>query len=283
MRRRTERKRRERDAALAAALEHLKDEKEQLYENCCILVLPDAKPPSIDWSALPPSLDPLSKHLTKMTKIGRAERKRQQLESLAFSFRELVREGDVIVDLGCGQGHVGLLLAYLHPSCSVILLDNNPDKIKMCEKRLESLPDSLKRRVTTMSSISELEGKDFDVGVGLHCCGKLTDIAIGCCTRAGARFCISPCCYGQVGASFCEADAMSWAAIARGADFNVGPAHAFDPACDAFTTAKMCMNLIDVYRVRPLRAAGYSVSVHSMMPLTQSPKNNIVIGNINTG
>ena len=280
MRRRREAQRRVRDAALASALEQLRPralaEARNRAERACggkegrggDLV-------SWTWEDVPCSLDPWSKELTKMTKIGRAERKRQQLEAMAAQIASIFTKGDTIVDFGCGQGHLGMLLAYLHPSSRVILVDNNPEKLAMASAKLDNLSESMQARVTMVDSIDKLRSINFDIGVGLHCCGKLTDMSIECAVVAGASFCISPCCYGQVGTS--TSDDL-WKAIARGADYNAGAAHLFDPSCDTFKTAKTCMNLIDMELRGEKLANEYCVTLSSMMPLTCSPKNNILCG-----
>jgi len=38
----------------------------------------------------------------------------------------------------------------------------------------------------------------FDLAVGLHTCGLLTDAVLSFAVRRGAAACVSPCCYGQV-------------------------------------------------------------------------------------
>lgn len=40
---------------------------------------------------------------------------------------------------------------------------------------------------------------EFDVGVGLHFCGMLTDLALSACLDRKASFAFVPCCYGKVG------------------------------------------------------------------------------------
>ena len=104
-----------------------------------------------------------------------------------------------------------------------------------------------------------------------HTPGLLTDVALKCCQKHRADFVIVPCCYGQiakrmapeqtetgkfVGRSYfgsdirwpaCPPAVKQWETIARGSDFNAGPAAAFDPASAAFHTAKRCMCLVDTH------------------------------------
>ena len=73
--------------------------------------------------------------------------------------------------------------------------------------------------------------------------------------------------------------------LVRGADFCVGNANAFDPDNDAnFDKCKRCMNLIDaVLRSKSLLGDvdDYSIQLASLLPLSCSPKNNVIIGTLN--
>eukprot|EP00939_MAST-03C_sp_MAST-3C-sp1_P001324 g1324.t1 len=296
MNKRHERKRRQRDAELMKSLEFLRkdcaprldyvqsdEEEERIKEK-------------VQWDAedFPSVLDPMNVLVTKMTKVGRGKRKRQQLESMIEHLKDIVKPGDTIVDFGCGQGHLGLLVAFVFPTCRVVLIDNNPHKLKMIREKMEKLEKSssycavsMKDRVSTYLDMDAVSCISFDVGVGLHCCGPLTDAVIDRCVDMGASICISPCCYGKIAptvANMCtkvssNADRVNaWKSVARGADFNPGPAHSFDPRSWMFRRAKQCMNWIDgSLRATRLRERGYErIVVKNMLPLTCSPKNNIL-------
>ena len=263
MHKRRAKRRQEGDLELTVALE--------LLEKTCEGNVTRLNQREIDWELIPKALDPLHETLSRLKKVGRGKRKRQQLESLVANISEMIKSNDTVVDFGCGQGHVGLLVAFLFPSSNVILVDNNPEKLRMAKAKLESVPQIMSQ-VTMFKEISEVG--NFDVGVGLHCCGPLTDVVIERCIREGASICISPCCYGKMGVTL---PTLAWKVVARGADFNPGPAHTFDVKGERFRRAKRCMNLIDVgFRAECLMRKGYSVSVGSMYPLTCTPKNNIL-------
>ena len=38
----------------------------------------------------------------------------------------------------------------------------------------------------------------FNVGIGLHFCGMLTDLALDLCFQREAAYVFCPCCYGKV-------------------------------------------------------------------------------------
>jgi tRNA (uracil-5-)-methyltransferase len=315
MQKRREGKRKKREEELARALSFVESlvVSEGLSNLVVSPTLGDAG--GIDWDRIPHPLDPFYER-TKMTKVGRAQRKREQLESLVKLVSPIVRPGDTIVDFGSGQGHVGLLLGFLFPSCRIILLDHNAEKLAMAEQRMRDVSEfNLRERVELLDNMDSMKGRAFDVGLGLHCCGRLTDLSLKCCKRAHANFVIVPCCYGQIGHSMTElleeaccqdvagsvndggvttttvtldaqlSKATLWTAIARGADFQCGSADQFDPGSVSFRRAKKCMEYIDIcLRAKWLVGKGsleYDVAVHSLFPLSCSPKNNVLVGVLN--
>ena len=38
----------------------------------------------------------------------------------------------------------------------------------------------------------------FDLGIGLHCCGRFTDLVMEACRLAGADCVVVPCCNGKI-------------------------------------------------------------------------------------
>ena len=131
MRKRWERKRRERDEKLSQALRIVEAEFKVPEVNSNIGDLNEPYPENsiVDWSNVPRAVDPTTTLLTKLKKKGRAMRKRQQLESLVYHIKRLFPYSDAnidIVEFGCGQGHLGLLVAHLYRNARVTLLDFNP-------------------------------------------------------------------------------------------------------------------------------------------------------------
>lgn len=143
-----------------------KDEEEAQGEE-------EARDSIISWEDLPPSLDPFGGREHTLLTQARAMRKRAQLESLLAAALSLVRDGDRVVEIGSGSGHVGLLLAHLAPKCRVTLVELNPNKQEMIRKRLAELPHV---RCDVFSTIEDFErsGLRADVVVSLHSCGSLT-------------------------------------------------------------------------------------------------------------
>ena len=78
----------------------------------------------------------------------------------------------------------------------------------------------------------------------------------------------------------------AWQSVIRGADFSVGNANCFDPDNDAnFDKCKRCMNFVDaVLRSKKLLGESlddYSIKLTSLLPLSCSPKNNVIVGALN--
>ncbi|CAD7946336.1 unnamed protein product [Amoebophrya sp. A25] len=141
----------------------------------------------LDWSKVPPALDPFSE-LCVLSKPGRAERKRQQLESLLALHvipaierllekrgRHRAADGESgiadrplrVVDFCAGSGHVGLLVAHLFgpEKVDITCVDRCPGKCGMGNQRVEEA--GLKNARFVAASLEEYHDlyiyKDTDV------------------------------------------------------------------------------------------------------------------------
>ncbi|XP_053831770.1 glutathione S-transferase C-terminal domain-containing protein isoform X4 [Vidua macroura] len=72
---------------------------------------------TLDWTSLPSAVSPGEGKMSR----DRALRKQQQLNNLVAAVTKLAKPGDLIVDFCSGGGHVGIVLAYMMPSCQVAL------------------------------------------------------------------------------------------------------------------------------------------------------------------
>lgn len=88
-----------------------------------------------DWSVIPIEATPEGGALP----ISRLKRKFEQLENLAKPVVKIAKEGDIIVDFCSGSGHLGILIAYLLPRCSVILLENKEESLNKAKERVKNL------------------------------------------------------------------------------------------------------------------------------------------------
>lgn len=184
---------------------------------------------AVDWSIVPPSLDPSRGELGEL----RSMRKREQLQSLiGYIEPELKRlaeactvervdeahssksiscsdnDSDItnsrnitVVEFGSGSGHLSLLLAHRHPYAHFILIERKEYTVSVARRRVQecSLPNVSMFTGDLSDLNAYLSGRRISLGIGLHCCGLFTDMALDACITHRASFVISPCCYGQIG------------------------------------------------------------------------------------
>lgn len=160
----------------------------------------------ISWDDIPNGLDPAAGKLDN----DRAIRKRYQVQSLIYYIEielEYLRSTSnnqkfTVVDYGAGSGHLGLLVAYRNQiDVNVILVERKEYTANIARDRISSI--GLQNAIVFSEDVRTMNDKIQDLhislGIGLHCCGMLTDIAIDMCISQMASFVISPCCYGQIG------------------------------------------------------------------------------------
>jgi len=129
----------------------------------------------------------------------RVQRKRWQIESMVRQVSYLLRsskeESPTIVDFCGGSGHIGLIIAHLHPKASVRIVDINPQAILRARDRVAK---------AGLTNVSTWEGNlndfphPFSIGVALHACGGASDSVMRLCVERGAKFVCCPCCVGKL-------------------------------------------------------------------------------------
>ena len=159
--------------------------------------IPSTLSPRIDWTTMASALDPLQGG--KLHHAPRGLHKRQQLESLYVLLASLLSSTSSphtrIVDFGCGSGNSSLALAALFPHCHFTLLDVKPTAIALAEQRIREAG------LTNVSLfVGEVDTWDapFDLGLGIHCCGSLTDRVQLQCLAREAAYVLAPCCLGKI-------------------------------------------------------------------------------------
>lgn len=111
-----------------------------------------------------------------------------------------------VIDVGAGSGHLGLLVAYRNPNVDVILCERKEYSVRCARDRIKK--SGLNNVVVFCGDIRDIpihlgasvdgkinENNLIGVGIGLHCCGLLTDLALRLCCTYKLSFCISPCWY----------------------------------------------------------------------------------------
>lgn len=231
--------------------------------------------PSFKWSEIPEGANPYAGHLPD----SRVQRKSQQLENLALAVLSIVKEGDIIVDFCCGSGHLGILIAYLLPRCTIILLDNN--KVQSLSRARDRVHKMRMNNVFFFQCNVDFFIGEFDIGIGLHACGIATDLILDKCLKVNAKFVVSPCCYGSLHATdrmvyprskkFSSLPIEQYLCIGHTAD----QTHKEHPLA---VRGSRCSCIIDSDRGRLAEEMGYKVTLMKLKPPSCTPKNNLLIG-----
>ncbi|XP_035393787.1 glutathione S-transferase C-terminal domain-containing protein [Cygnus atratus] len=232
---------------------------------------------TIDWTNLPSAVSPGEGKMPS----DRALRKQQQLNNLVAAVKKLAKPGDVIVDFCSGGGHVGIVLAYMLPSCQVVLIENKELSLIRAKDRSNEL--GLNNISFIQANLDYFNGT-FNIGVALHACGVATDMVIEHCIKARAAFVISPCCYGfiQNTVKFKYPRSNQFKEILSYKEHMILCRFADQTAVqlppERRLIGKQCMGLVDLDRAWAAEGSHYSVQVISMEPESCSPKNNMFVG-----
>ncbi|XP_041981887.1 glutathione S-transferase C-terminal domain-containing protein homolog [Aricia agestis] len=228
----------------------------------------------VNWSAIPDGANPFAGHLPD----SRNTRKSQQLENLTLAALSMAKDKDIIVDFCSGSGHLGILIAYLLPKTTVILLENKQQSLLRARERVYKM--DLKNVYFFQCNLDFFIGK-FDIGIALHACGIASDLVLDKCLKAGAKFVICPCCYGSLHATdrlvyprslkFKHLNVDQYLCIGHTAD----QTHKDHPLT---VRGARCMAVIDSDRARLAEEFGYKVTLSRLKPLSCSDKNNLLIG-----
>lgn len=232
---------------------------------------------TIDWGSLPAAVSPAEGKMSS----DRALRKQQQLNNLVSVVANIAKPGDTVVDFCSGGGHVGIVMAYMLPSCQIILIENKEESLIRARDRSNGL--KLTNIWFVHANLDYFTGK-FNIGVALHACGVATDMVIEHCIIARAAFVICPCCYGfiqnTVKTTFPRScrfqnvlsykEHMVLCRFADQTDAQLPP--------ERRLIGKNCMGLVDLDRAWAAEQYGYKAQVISMEPESCSPKNNMIVG-----
>lgn len=228
----------------------------------------------IDWLSIPPDVNPNGGHLPDK----RTERKSQQLENMALAVMKLARPGHRIIDFCSGSGHLGILLAYLLPQCTIVLLENKEESLNRAKARVKSM--GFKNIFFFQCNLDYFIG-DFDIGVALHACGIATDLVLENCIKKNASFVVCPCCYGSLHVTERLLYPRSQAFSVVPLDRYMCIGHAADQTHVDHPMEERggrCMMIIDSDRARHAMDHGYTVELSRLKPLSCTPKNMLIVG-----
>lgn len=235
-------------------------------------------------------------------------------------------EPRTIVDFGGRTGHLAIPLALLKPHHTVIVVDLDETALNLLHSKVQEndVPHQQQRRrqqqqqhtppnvnderirqcdkipnlYTFSGPLQEFDGR-FDIGVALHLCGELTDVALLKCGLVGARGLVfAPCCVGKLnqikrnphvyqstGSNArivqypqsrllkCHiTDDNDWNALAQAADYGLEsrtPRNAARRVAKAILETDRRMMLEEEF--------GYQTALTRMEPWEASPKNDILL------
>eukprot|EP00977_Amphora_coffeiformis_P028941 scaffold37992_cov191-Amphora_coffeaeformis.AAC.2 len=259
----------------------------------------------------------------------RAQRKEDQLRSMLRCILALGNNSNdeplTIVDFGGRTGHLAIPLALLKPHYTVIVVDLDETALELLHSKVEKnnvkqqqaqtqqqgqqhTPPKSDERLRQCSKIpnlytfsgplQEFEGK-FDIGVALHLCGELTDVALLKCGLVQARALVfAPCCVGKLNrakknphvwqstgsnANIVQypqshllkhhiTDENDWNALARAADYGL------ESRTTRNAARRVAKALLETDRRMLLEEQfGYQTALTRMDPWEASPKNDILL------
>ncbi|KAE8751611.1 hypothetical protein FOCC_FOCC001458 [Frankliniella occidentalis] len=231
----------------------------------------------LNWADLPLEIQPEGGHVPEKRQIRKAE----QLKNMAEAVMKLAKPGHILVDFCSGSGHLGLLLAWVLPKCTVLLLENKDRSLQRAVNRIEKL--GLDNIQLVQGNIDYFQGK-FDIGIALHACGVASDIVLQLCESKRAAFVVCPCCYGSIqsGHTVSYPRSKLFRNSALGSKDYLVLGHCADQTHgeEGLKTAQgnQCMASIDTDRLLHSQDAGYRVHLSKMNPPSCSPKNNLLVG-----
>jgi len=157
------------------------------------------------------------KNLKEMTTDGqdsfsllnssRGLRKRQQVENIASLF-QMFGERKLVVDFGSGSGNLCLALASFYRNTTFVFADQNLHSLEILSNRATEAGLTNVRVKQFSFNVDNLQeftteiekefGSVFDLGIGLHCCGRFTDLVMEISKMARADCMVVPCCNGKM-------------------------------------------------------------------------------------
>jgi len=230
----------------------------------------------LNWSDVPFDATPEGGSLPPT----RLQRKQEQLQNLCKPVLKLAKAGDTIVDFCSGSGHLGILIAYLLPYCTIILLENKEESLNRAKQRVQKL--KLTNVRFCQCNLDYFKG-DFDIGTSLHACGLATDLVMQCCIQKNAIFISCPCCYGSLQdchrLTYPRSNIFKEGISNREYSFL---SHAADQTHDKQNLKTeqgyKCMTIIDTDRKLFAEQFGYKVHFAKLIPETCTLKNHLLVG-----
>lgn len=242
----------------------------------------------IDWSTLPPVCNPVT-----YLPPHRYHRKQQQLSNILCILEQLLHRLQPanrplhIVDACSSSGHVAFAAAYLYPQHTFTLIDRNSTAIEFAQQRVQQ--SALHNIRAIQGDITDVTIK-FDVIIGLHACGHLTDVLQCQAVKQRAAYILCSCCVGKiqpyirtaedsVGVQYPRSDAYrQTVSSAQYSDMIVAADYSEHHHTDNASQHRLCKLRLEQDRNLYATQYQYITGLAAMMPLNCSAKHDIVVG-----
>jgi hypothetical protein len=214
----------------------------------------------------------------------RGLRKRQQVESIVSVLHLAASDHKLVVDFGSGSGNLSLALAAWHPGTTFLLADRNLLSLELAAGR--AVQAGLANVVTKQFSfawdtlavfqqeVEREQGRAWDLGIGLHCCGAFTDLVLEACRRAGADCLAVPCCNGKLHQTAGDGLSFPRSAVLAGVLTPEQYWQLSRAADDSSHYAAKC--LVEWDRALGQRESGAAVALLRMEPAAATPKHHVL-------
>jgi hypothetical protein len=170
---------------------------------------------SVNWSSLPkhviPDMMSFGTYLAGKRKdwaglarrILHCRRKRMQIESMLVlirKYKQLEQESQLrILDLCGGRGDLGVFLAYHFQESELTIMDKNKLALEQASYRANMLGlTNLRTKEVDLFEYRPAAGERWDVVIGLHACGSLTDMIISNFRNNCDHLFVATCCFGKM-------------------------------------------------------------------------------------
>ena len=129
-----------------------------------------------------------------------------QIENFASIF-EIFGQKKCVIDFGSGSGNLCLAFAAIFPETKFVFCDMKEESLNILRNRATDARLSnvfiFQRQFSPQNASDDVkllqkEYPEFDLGIGLHCCGNFTDLIMDICARCNADCVVCPCCNGKI-------------------------------------------------------------------------------------
>ena len=129
-----------------------------------------------------------------------------QIENFASIF-EIFGQKKCVIDFGSGSGNLCLAFAAIFPETKFVFCDMKEESLNILRNRANDAGLSnvfiFQRQFSPQNASEDVkllkkEYPEFDLGIGLHCCGNFTDLIMDICARCNADCVVCPCCNGKI-------------------------------------------------------------------------------------